>query len=227
MIGGPLVGGFITDHLGLALDLLHQPAARRGRAGHGQHRAAPAARSGPAPDRLPRRRAADRRHHLAGAAHHLGRHAVRLGLRQIIGLGMLGVVALAALSSSSSRGPRSRCCRCTSSATATSRCLRIGFLVGFVMFGAMMFLPLYQQTVQGASATNSGLLLLPMLLGDAGRLARRRPGHHRDRPVQGLPDRRRRLDDRRPVPAVQMDRAHHAGSPPASTWPCSARAWAS
>ncbi|MFD4633629.1 MDR family MFS transporter [Streptomyces sp. NPDC058284] len=40
----------------------------------------------------------------------------------------------------------------------------IGFITGFVMFGAMLFLPLYQQTVQGASATNSGLLLLPMLL---------------------------------------------------------------
>ncbi|MEU2428880.1 MDR family MFS transporter [Streptomyces sp. NPDC007861] len=40
----------------------------------------------------------------------------------------------------------------------------IGFLVGFVMFGAVLFLPLFQQSVQGASATNSGLLLLPMLL---------------------------------------------------------------
>ncbi|MFD8541903.1 MDR family MFS transporter [Streptomyces rubrogriseus] len=39
----------------------------------------------------------------------------------------------------------------------------IGFIVGFVMFGATLFLPLYQQSVQGASATNSGLLLLPML----------------------------------------------------------------
>jgi EmrB/QacA subfamily drug resistance transporter len=39
----------------------------------------------------------------------------------------------------------------------------IGFIVGFVMFGATLFLPLYQQAVQGASATNSGLLLLPML----------------------------------------------------------------
>jgi MFS family permease len=33
------------------------------------------------------------------------------------------------------------------------------------MFGAINFLPLYQQTVQGSSATNSGLLLLPMMLG--------------------------------------------------------------
>lgn len=40
----------------------------------------------------------------------------------------------------------------------------IGFLAGFVMFGAVLFLPLYQQSVQGASATNSGLLLLPMLM---------------------------------------------------------------
>ena len=39
----------------------------------------------------------------------------------------------------------------------------VGFITGFVMFGAMLFLPLYQQSVQGASATNSGLLLLPML----------------------------------------------------------------
>ena len=41
----------------------------------------------------------------------------------------------------------------------------LGFVVGFVMFGAITFLPLYQQSVQGASATNSGLLLMPMMLG--------------------------------------------------------------
>ncbi|MDI3408232.1 MDR family MFS transporter [Streptomyces cavernicola] len=38
----------------------------------------------------------------------------------------------------------------------------IGFLTGFVLFGAALFLPLYQQAVRGASATASGLLLLPM-----------------------------------------------------------------
>ncbi|WP_326562705.1 MDR family MFS transporter [Micromonospora sp. NBC_01796] len=41
----------------------------------------------------------------------------------------------------------------------------VGFLLGFAMFGAMNFLPLFQQTVQGASATNSGLLLLPLMFG--------------------------------------------------------------
>ena len=40
----------------------------------------------------------------------------------------------------------------------------IGFVLGLAMFGAINFLPLYQQTVQGSSATNSGLLLLPMML---------------------------------------------------------------
>jgi predicted MFS family arabinose efflux permease len=39
----------------------------------------------------------------------------------------------------------------------------VGFLLGFAMFGAINFLPLYQQTVQGSTATNSGLLLLPMM----------------------------------------------------------------
>jgi EmrB/QacA subfamily drug resistance transporter len=39
------------------------------------------------------------------------------------------------------------------------------FLVGFAMFGAVTFLPQFQQNVQGASATNSGLLLLPMMGG--------------------------------------------------------------
>jgi len=41
----------------------------------------------------------------------------------------------------------------------------MSFLLGFVMLGAMTFLPLYQQTVQHASPTTSGLLLIPMMLG--------------------------------------------------------------
>lgn len=35
---------------------------------------------------------------------------------------------------------------------------------GAVMFGATLYLPLFQQSVQGASATNSGLLLLPLMI---------------------------------------------------------------
>ena len=38
------------------------------------------------------------------------------------------------------------------------------FLVGIAMFGAIIYLPLFAQTVQGASATNSGIILLPMVI---------------------------------------------------------------
>ncbi len=41
----------------------------------------------------------------------------------------------------------------------------MSFLLGLSMFGAMTFLPLYQQTVQHASPTVSGLMLIPMMLG--------------------------------------------------------------
>jgi predicted MFS family arabinose efflux permease len=43
--------------------------------------------------------------------------------------------------------------------------MMLTFLTGLAMFGAMTFLPLYQQTVQGASPTVSGLMLTPMMLG--------------------------------------------------------------
>lgn len=41
----------------------------------------------------------------------------------------------------------------------------IGFVVGFAMFGAITFLPLFLQQVQGASPTTSGLRMLPMMVG--------------------------------------------------------------
>lgn len=66
----------------------------------------------------------------------------------------------------------------------------MGFLVGVAMFGAVTFLPLYQQTVQGASATNSGLLLLPLMGGAmvmslvVGQIITR-TGHYRSFPIIG------------------------------------------
>lgn len=66
----------------------------------------------------------------------------------------------------------------------------LGFFVGFTMFGATAFLPLYQQTVQGASATNSGLLLIPlmvgaMLMGIVSGQVITRTGHYRAFPIVG------------------------------------------
>jgi EmrB/QacA subfamily drug resistance transporter len=40
----------------------------------------------------------------------------------------------------------------------------LAFISGFAMFGAVTFLPQFQQFVQGSSATNSGLLLMPMMI---------------------------------------------------------------
>jgi EmrB/QacA subfamily drug resistance transporter len=55
----------------------------------------------------------------------------------------------------------------------------IGFVMGFAMFGALTFLPLFMQNVKGVSPTASGLRILPLMLGmlvasvTAGRLVTR------------------------------------------------------
>lgn len=60
----------------------------------------------------------------------------------------------------------------------------VGVIVGFAMFGGMMTLPLMLQLVNGASPTESGLMMLPMVLGMmmatmvAGQVTRK-TGHYR------------------------------------------------
>ena len=44
-------------------------------------------------------------------------------------------------------------------------CISIGALLGAVLVGGSTFLPLFLQVVKGASATSSGLLLVPMMAG--------------------------------------------------------------
>ena len=41
----------------------------------------------------------------------------------------------------------------------------VGFIVGFVMFGSIIYIPLYLQTVHAATPTSSGLQLLPLVGG--------------------------------------------------------------
>jgi len=41
----------------------------------------------------------------------------------------------------------------------------VGFVIGFAMFGAITFLPVFLQLVDGASATSSGLNILPLMAG--------------------------------------------------------------
>jgi len=66
----------------------------------------------------------------------------------------------------------------------------VGFIIGFTMFGAIIYLPLYLQIVHGASPTLSGLELLPMIGGMlltfilSGRLVTR-TGRYKAFPVAG------------------------------------------
>ncbi len=83
----------------------------------------------------------------------------------IIGMGVFGVACLVALTFVERRAAepilppalfKNRVFVVTSA---------VGFVVGFALFGALTFLPLFQQTVRGLSPTASGLQLLPVMGG--------------------------------------------------------------
>ncbi|MGC5258764.1 DHA2 family efflux MFS transporter permease subunit [Gordonia sp. DT218] len=87
------------------------------------------------------------------------------GSPKIIGLVILAILAIIAFVVVEKRAPEPvlpvRLLTNRVFAIASS----IGFVVGFAMFGAITFLPLFLQTVQGASATSSGLRMVPMMIG--------------------------------------------------------------
>ena len=165
MIAGPLTGGFITDHLSwrwafyvnlplggaallLLISVLH----------------------------LPKYRTEHRIDWLGAGLLSLGITALVLvttwgGTQyawrswQILGLAGLAVVSLAAFGFAERNAAEPVLALQLFKIRNFSLVSGIGFIVGFALFGAVTFLPLYQQTVQGASATNSGLLLLPLMAG--------------------------------------------------------------
>ena len=65
----------------------------------------------------------------------------------------------------------------------------VAMVVGFALFGALTYLPLFQQIVRGLSPTASGLQLLPVMGGPAGVVDRLGADHHAHRALQGMADR--------------------------------------
>ncbi|MFC0864000.1 MDR family MFS transporter [Sphaerimonospora cavernae] len=165
MIAGPLVGGFITDHLnwrwafyvnlplgGVALIWLILKL------------------------HLPKHRTEHRIDWSGAAVLTVGitaivlitswggqKHGYPWGSWQILGLAGLAVVALALFIPVERRAAEPIMPLHVFRDRNFALINVLGFLLGFAMFGAITFLPMFQQIVQGATATNSGMLLLPMM----------------------------------------------------------------
>src|SRR5450755_1561803 len=87
------------------------------------------------------------------------------GSVQIIGLGVIAVAAVAGFLFTETRAAEPILPLHVFRNRNFSVTMVLTFFTGLAMFGAMTFLPLYQQTVQGASALASGLMLTPMMIG--------------------------------------------------------------
>jgi EmrB/QacA subfamily drug resistance transporter len=95
----------------------------------------------------------------------LGGTSYAWGSPEIVGLGIAGVLLLVAFAFVERRAAEP---------VLPPRLLRnrvfvvtgaVGFVVGFALFGAVTYLPLFLQVVKGASPTGSGLQLLPLMGG--------------------------------------------------------------
>ncbi|OLZ70756.1 EmrB/QacA family drug resistance transporter [Streptomyces amritsarensis] len=87
------------------------------------------------------------------------------GSARIIGVAVLGVVLLAAFLLVERKAAEPVLPLKLFRIRTFSLCSAISFVVGFAMFGAMVYLPTFLQIVQGVSPTMSGVHMLPMVIG--------------------------------------------------------------
>ena len=112
------------------------------------------------------------------------------GSAVIVGLGLAGVVLTLAFIAWESRVAEPMLPLRLFGNRIFSVCSGLGFLIGCGMFGGIIFLPLFLQVVTGASATDSGLLMLPLMGGlmtasiSSGRIISR-TGRYKMWPVTG------------------------------------------
>jgi EmrB/QacA subfamily drug resistance transporter len=95
----------------------------------------------------------------------LGGTTFAWGSPVIIGLGAGGVVLLALFTLAESRAAEPVLPLALFRNSVFAVTSAVGLVVGFALFGAITYLPLFLQIVKGASPTGSGLQLLPVMAG--------------------------------------------------------------
>jgi EmrB/QacA subfamily drug resistance transporter len=95
----------------------------------------------------------------------LGGNSYAWGSSFIIGLGIAGVLLLVAFAFAERRAREPVLPLTLLRNPVFSVTSGVGFIVGFALFGAVTYLPLFLQVVKGASPTGSGLQLVPLMGG--------------------------------------------------------------